>query len=185
MRRFPAPSRILTLAAVCFLAALPAGEPLASAAEIGPIIDPIGPIGPAPVVPPIGSFTGPFLVGHFSGLTVKPTKAGNFVKVKGLLTIVNSGLKVAKNVRVIVYLSPDGTRTPGDAPISKLELAAFDHGDGKIEERRTETIPLKYKLPTLIAANLAGKYLIFVFVANNFPAKDGTPVVEGPLPKVP
>jgi hypothetical protein len=189
MMKFHSQRWILATAAVCALAAFPsmapAEEPLASIPLHAPIIDPIGPIGPAPIVPPVGSVDGPFLSGHFTDLTVKTTKAGNFVKVKGLLTIENIGRKVARNVRVAVYLSPDQARTPGAGPIAKLELSEYHNGNGKIKELGIVTIPIEYKLPTLIASNLSGKYLIFVLAANNFRAKAGAPIVEGPLPTVP
>jgi hypothetical protein len=183
--------RMLATAAVCALAALPsmapAEEPLASKAVPASIkpIGVIGPIGPAPIVPPVGSADGPYLRGHLSDLTIKPTKTGKFVKVKGMLKIENIGRKLARSVRASVYLSPDRTRDQGAELIAKLDLAAYDHGDGKIKELGSATIPLEYKLPTLIASNLTGKYLILVLAAKGFPAGDGAPIVEGPLPKVP
>jgi hypothetical protein len=147
-----------------------------------PIVDPIGgPIGP---IKPIGSLA-PDLSGTLSGVTLKPTASGKFLRVKGKLMILNSGFTTAKKVTASVYLSPDKTLTSTEQPLVVLDVATFFNGDGKVRAHATVTIPLSEKVRALLAPALSGQYVIIVLAGSNVPKDLSTPIVYGPLPKVP
>ncbi len=124
----------------------------------------------------------PLLSGTFSGLSIAPTTNGKYVKLKALLTLLNSGNKAAKDVTATVYLSSDNTLDSGDFKVTTLDLATFFDGDGNIGKGKSVNVPLKYKAPALLASSLNGQYVIIVLAAADQSVETtSTPIVIGPL----
>jgi hypothetical protein len=126
------------------------------------------------------------LSGTLKDLTITPTANGNYLKVKGLITLRNSGTKAAKDVTAAVYISATGTLEATAKPIITLDLANFFAGDGKVAPKTKLSIPLKYKVPSLLAAALSGQYVIVELSASDVAAgSKGTEIIYGPLPTIP
>lgn len=129
----------------------------------------------------------PQLSGSFSDLSFEPNKSGSKVKLKALLTLVNSGAKAARNVTAAVYLSSDATLDESDQLVVTLHLSDFADGVAKLKKSSQTTLPLKYKVPSLLGSFLAGQYVIVVLGADNLPVgtDNSTQIVIGPLPSIP
>jgi hypothetical protein len=148
---------------------------------VEPIVTPVEPIGPVgPIVARV-----PNLSGKLTGVTVKLNPSGKSFKVRGRLTLENTGLKVAKKVTAAVYLSPETTLSTTARPLITLDIADFFAGDGKIKPGDKVSIELKKNVPKLLAATLSGQYIIIVLSGSNVPSDLSKPIVFGPLPKVP
>jgi hypothetical protein len=171
----------LSLGLACLPALTARAEEPAPQTEADSItVDPqIMPVSPPPVIMP----QAPVLKGKLLDVTIKDTTSGSQVKVMARLRILNAGTKTANAVKAAVYLSSSSKLTSTAEPIATLDLSSF-YKNGKLGPDDTKFIPLKYKLSSLIAPSLTGKYLVIVLSAGNFPAKDGKPVVYGPLPKL-
>jgi hypothetical protein len=146
-----------------------------------------GPVGPAPIVPPIDS-DGPYLSGKLTDVKFVRTQYLTGLKLKGLLTIVNSGDKTAKQVRARVYISDGPILKPGAEPIAIAPLATL-YKEGNLKPKMIDRIRIKHKLPDIVPLEgatdegiIIGDYLIIVLSADNFPADAGKHIVYGPLP---
>ncbi len=122
------------------------------------------------------------LSGTFTAGKITLIAGGSKVKVKGNLTLINSGAKKAKGFDVTAYLAPSPTFDPSvDTYLGSFKFVGT--GSGKIKAGASYELPFKAKGPSDQFSG--GEYLlIYIDSGNKIPeSNEGNNVVAvGPLP---
>ena len=123
--------------------------------------------------------TDPGLHGSVEGLQLKNTAKGD-TRVKADLVLSNTSSTVLHNVTATVYLSDDNTLSADDTTITTLNLSDYVP-KGKVGKHKIFALPFNYKVPSLVASYLSGKYLIVTLAADDLGSLATEPIVIGPI----
>lgn len=122
----------------------------------------------------------PGLFGSVDGLHLKTNANSGITHIKATVTLHNSSNTALHHVTATVYVSDDNTLSADDTKVTTLNLSDYV-SKGRIGKFKTLSLPLKQKVPTVMASYLEGKYLIVVLSADELGTAGTNPIVVGPI----